>query len=98
MSIRDFQLADTDDVVRILKANGQYSFPPVDGPEAMKRVKECSACVFLVCEIDGRVVGVARGNYDGPAGRGLWHNDPVLPRHPERGRVRQAGVLSRNAS
>jgi N-acetylglutamate synthase-like GNAT family acetyltransferase len=63
--IRDFQLTDRDGIVEILKLNNQYGFPEVDGPEAMKRVKECSAAVFLVCEIDGRVVGVVRGNYDG---------------------------------
>jgi N-acetylglutamate synthase-like GNAT family acetyltransferase len=63
--IRDFQLTDRDGIVEILKLNNQYGFPEVDGPEAMKRVKACSAAVFLVCEIDGRVVGVVRGNYDG---------------------------------
>ena len=78
MSIRDFPLADTDGVVKILKSNGQYGFPSVDGPEAMKRVMECSACVFLLCEIDGKVVGVARGNYDGS--RALIHQVSV---HPE---------------
>ena len=37
--MRDFQWADADEVVEILKLNGQYSFPEVDGPEAMERVK-----------------------------------------------------------
>jgi len=83
MSIREFQLADTDDIVRILKANGQYSFPPVDGPEAMKRVKERNARVFLVCEIDGKVVGVARGNYDGS--RAMIHQVSVHPEYQRRG-------------
>jgi ribosomal protein S18 acetylase RimI-like enzyme len=83
MSIRDFQLADTDDVVRILRANGQYSFPPVDRPEAMKRVMECSTCVFLVCEFDGKVVGVARGNYDGS--RAMIHQVSVHPEYQRRG-------------
>jgi N-acetylglutamate synthase-like GNAT family acetyltransferase len=63
--IRDFQLADTDKIVEILKLNNQYGFPEVDGSGAMKRVKACTVAVFLVCEIDGRVIGVVRGNYDG---------------------------------
>jgi N-acetylglutamate synthase-like GNAT family acetyltransferase len=63
--IRDFQLTDRDEIVEILKLNNQYGFPEVDGPEAMKRVKEYKAAVFFICKIDGRVVGVPRGNYDG---------------------------------
>jgi N-acetylglutamate synthase-like GNAT family acetyltransferase len=75
--IRDFQLTDRDEIVEILKLNNQYGFPEVDGPEAMKRVKACSAAVFLVCEIDGRVVGVVRGNYDGS--RAIIHQLSVHP-------------------
>lgn len=77
MLIRDFQLTDRDEIVEILKLNNQYGFPEVDGPEAMKRVKACSAAVFLVCEIDGRVVGVVRGNYDGS--RAIVHQLSVHP-------------------
>ena len=77
MLIRDFQLTDRDEIVEVLKLNNQYSFPEVDGPEAMKRVKACSAAVFLVCEIDGRVVGVVRGNYDGS--RAIIHQLSVHP-------------------
>jgi len=62
---RDFQLADINKIVEILKLNNQYGFPEVDGPEAMKRVKACSTAVFLVCETDGKAVGVVRGSYDG---------------------------------
>jgi len=75
--IRDFQLTDRDEIVEILKLNNQYGFPEVDGPEAMKRVKACSVAVFLVCEIDGRVVGVVRGNYDGS--RAIVHQLSVHP-------------------
>jgi N-acetylglutamate synthase-like GNAT family acetyltransferase len=81
--IRDFQLTDRDEIVEILKLNNQYSFPEVDGPEAMKRVKACSAAVFLVCEIDGRVVGVVRGNYDGS--RAIIHQLSVHPAYQRRG-------------
>ena len=77
MLIRDFQLTDGDEIVEILKLNNQYGFPEVDGPEAMKRVKACSVAVFLVCEIDGRVVGVVRGNYDGS--RAIVHQLSVHP-------------------
>jgi len=81
--IRDFQLTDSDKIVEILKLNNQYSFPEVDGPEAMKRVKACSVAVFLVCEIDGRVVGVVRGNYDGS--RAIIHQLSVHPAYQRRG-------------
>ena len=83
MLIRDFQLTDRDEIVEILKLNNQYGFPEVDGPEAMKRVKACSAAVFLVCEIDGRVVGVVRGNYDGS--RAIVHQLSVHPAYQRRG-------------
>ena len=65
MGIKDLELSDIDAIVEILKLNGQYGFPEVDGPEAMKRVKACPAAVFLVYELDGKVVGVVRGTYDG---------------------------------
>jgi len=81
--IRDFQLTDRNEIVEILKLNNQYGFPEVDGPEAMKRVKACSAAVFLVCEIDGRVVGVVRGNYDGS--RAIVHQLSVHPTYQRRG-------------
>jgi N-acetylglutamate synthase-like GNAT family acetyltransferase len=81
--IRDFQLTDRDEIVEILKLNNKYGFPEVDGPEAMKKVKACSAAVFLVCEIDGRVVGVVRGNYDGS--RAIIHQLSVHPAYQRRG-------------
>jgi len=83
MLIRDFQLADIDEIVEILKLNNQYGFPEVDGSEAMKRVKACSVAVFLVCEIEGKVVGVVRGNYDGS--RAIIHQLSVHPVYQSRG-------------
>lgn len=81
--IRDFQLNDTYQIVEILKLNKQYGFPEVDGPEAMRRVKACDAAVFLVCEMDGRVVAVARGNYDGS--RAIIYQLSVHPAYQRRG-------------
>jgi len=83
MLIRDFQHADMDEIVEILKLNTQYGFPEVDGPEAMKKVKACSAAVFLVCEIEGKVVGVVRGNYDGS--RAIIHQLSVHPAYQRQG-------------
>ena len=59
MKVRDFKLDDTDDVVEILKLNDQYS-PLVEGPEAVKRVSECRAAVYLVAVSYGKVVGVVK--------------------------------------
>jgi len=70
-------------IVEILKLNNQYSFPEVDGPKAMKRVKACSVAVFLVCEIDGEVVGNVRGNYDGS--RAIIHQLSVHPAYQRQG-------------
>jgi len=81
--IRDFQLADIDAVVEILKLNSQYGYPGVDGPEAMKRVRACEAAVFLVCEMEGKAVGVVRGNYDGS--RAMIHQLSVHPDCQRRG-------------
>jgi N-acetylglutamate synthase-like GNAT family acetyltransferase len=82
--IRAFQLSDTDDLVEILQLNGQYRFPQIDGPGAMKRVKACNAAVFLVYEVDGQVVGAVRGTYDGS--RAMIH---LLSVHPS---VQRQGV------
>ena len=81
--IRDFELEDTDAIVEILKLNNQYGFPEVDGPEAMRRVKACAAAIFLVYELDGKVVGSIRGNYDGS--RAIIHELSVHPAYQGRG-------------
>jgi len=54
MVIRDFQPEDCDALVQILKANLQYGDPFTEGAEAMLRVHECVAAVFLVAEEDGK--------------------------------------------
>lgn len=83
MLIRDFEVGDIDEIVEILKLNNQYGHPEVDGPEAMKKVKTCKAAVFLVCEIEGKVVGAIRGNYDGS--RAMIHQLSVHPTYHRRG-------------
>ena len=83
MLIRDFELSDADTIVGILRMNNQYGYPEVDGPEAMKRVMACKVAVFLVCEVEGKVIGVIRGNFDGS--RAMIHQLSVHPTHQHRG-------------
>jgi len=83
MLIRDFKVNDINDMVEILKLNNQYEIPEVDGPEAMKRVKECSATIFLVAEANENVVGFIRGVYDGS--RALIHLLSIHPKYQKRG-------------
>ena len=83
MVIRDFQPEDAQVLVQILKANLQYSDPDTEGPEAMLRVQQCKAAVFLVAEEDGRPVGFVRGVYDGS--KALIHLVSVDPTYQGRG-------------
>lgn len=76
--IRAFVETDTEDLVSILQLNGQYGFPEVEGPSAMRRVQACEAAVFLVAEVEGRPLGFIRAVYDGS--RALIH---LLSVHPE---------------
>jgi len=81
--IRNFRLSDINDIVAVLKLNNQYDHPYVDGPEAMKRVAACESSLFLVCETDGKVVGLYRGVYDGS--RALIHLLSVHPNYQGHG-------------
>ena len=83
MVIRDFRPEDCGALVQILKANLQYSDPQTEGPEAMLRVYECKAAVFLVAEEDGKPVGLSRGVYDGS--KALIHIVSVDPPYQGRG-------------
>lgn len=83
MPIRDFESDDIDEITEILKLNNQFAFPEVDGPDAMKRVKDCSAAIFLVYEANGKIVGCVRGTYDGS--RAIIHQLSVHPAHQKRG-------------
>ena len=83
MKIRNFQPQDVDALVGILKANQQYGHPEIDGPEAMRRVHDCTAAEFLVA-VDGEVpVGMVRGAYDGS--RAIIYLASVHPEHQRRG-------------
>lgn len=75
--IRKFQENDISAIIEILKLNGQYSHPIVDGAKAMLRVSINPSAVFIVAEIDGKIVGAVRGIYDGS--RALIHQVTVHP-------------------
>ncbi len=78
MKIRYFHRDDCEVLVDILRLNGQYDFPEVEGPEAMERVSQNEAALFLVAEDKARVLGMVRAVYDGS--RALIH---LLSVHPE---------------
>ena len=83
MRIRDFQPADVDPLVDILKANQQYGHPDIDGPEAMLQVHQCQAAEFLVAEEEGQVLGMIRGTFDGS--RAVIYLASVDPAHQRKG-------------
>ena len=83
MQIRKFEVSDIEELIEILRLNDQYGCPEVDGPDAMKRIQLCKAAVFLVCEVNGKAVGLIRGIYDGS--RALIHQLSVHPKHQGRG-------------
>jgi GNAT superfamily N-acetyltransferase len=78
IEIRPFRDEDCSELVEILRFNGQYDYPEVEGPEAMKRVARCDAAVFLVAVVDGVARGLIRAVYDGS--RAMIH---LLSIHPE---------------
>ena len=78
VKIRPFEPKDSDYLVEILKTNKQYSYPDVDGPEAMLRVAQCAAAVFLTAADNERAIGCIRATYDGA--RAMIH---LLSVHPE---------------
>lgn len=84
MVIRNFRERDAPDLVSILRLNGQFGHPDVEGPEAMEKVARCVAAVFLVAETDkGQVTGCIKAVYDGS--RALIHLLSVHPEHQRRG-------------
>jgi ribosomal protein S18 acetylase RimI-like enzyme len=87
MEIRYFRESDAKDLVTILKLNKQYANPLVEGPDAMLRVSQCQAAVFLVAEENGKPIGFIRAVYDGS--RAMIH---LLSVHPQ---FQRMGVGSR---
>jgi ribosomal protein S18 acetylase RimI-like enzyme len=83
MRIREFQPADAEALVEILRANQQYGHPDIDGPEAMQKVRQCQAAEFLVAEIDGKPAGMIRGTFDGS--RAVIYLASVHPSSKRRG-------------
>ena len=81
--IRPFAQGDGEQLVDILKQNGQFSHPEVEGIAAMCRVASCDAAVFLVAEVDGEPMGLIRAVYDGS--RALIHLLSVRPSAQHRG-------------
>ena len=81
--IRPFAPDDGERLVTILKCNGQFEWPAVEGIEAMGRVAACEAAVFLVAEIGRRPEGLIRAVYDGS--RAMIHLLSVNPDHQRRG-------------
>lgn len=77
--LREFRAPDIPMLVEILKLNGQYEYPEVEGPESMKRVSECDAAAFLVAEVAGRPCGFVKAVYDGS--RAMIHLLSVHPDH-----------------
>lgn len=78
VTIRQFMARDVNDIVKILKSNNQYEYPNTEGPEAMLRVAECDAALFLVAVINSTIVGCIKAIYDGS--RATIH---LLSVHPE---------------
>lgn len=76
--VRPFREEDIPALVEMLTLNGQYDYPEIEGPDAMRRVAACDAAVFLVAEMEGRSVGLVRAVYDGS--RALIH---LLSVHPD---------------
>lgn len=79
--VRVFADSDCSQLTEILRRNGQYDYPDIEGPDAMRRFAACDAAVFLVAESDGRVQGLIRAVYDGS--RALIHLlsvDPAVQR------------------
>lgn len=83
MTIRDFKIEDIPNVINILKLNDQYSFPEVDGPEAIKRLWNCKAAIFIVYELNKKVIALIRGTYDGS--RAIIHQLSVHPNYQNLG-------------
>lgn len=94
MKIRSFQSNDARACEQILQANDQLYNAEIEGREAMMRVGQCDAAVFLVAEINEQIVGLVRGVYDGS--RALIHLLSVAPEFQRRGIASQLVCAIKN--
>lgn len=78
VGVRTFRESDAPRLVEILKLNGQYEYPEIEGPESMRRVAKCDASAFLVAEAKGQPCGFIKAIYDGS--RAMVH---LLSVHPD---------------
>lgn len=83
INIRPFIENDASHLADILKLNGQYDYPEIECPDAMKRVAECSAAVFLVAEVYNHPVGFVKATYDGS--RAFIHLISIHPGFQKKG-------------
>lgn len=70
--------SDGSELEKILKLNGQFDYPAIEGIAAMRRVATCDAAIFIVAETHNYACGFIKGVYDGS--RALIH---LLTIHPE---------------
>jgi GNAT superfamily N-acetyltransferase len=83
IQVRPFKDEDAETLAEILRLNGQYDHPEVEGRDCMRRAAKCDAVIFLVAEKESQPLGLIRGVYDGA--RALIHLLSVDPRHQHRG-------------
>lgn len=81
--IRKYLKDDSNKLVNILRMNEQYMYPEIEGPEAMLRVSECEAAIFLVAECNHHPLGFVKAIYDGS--RALIHLLSIHPKFQNKG-------------
>nr|WP_319396050.1 GNAT family N-acetyltransferase [uncultured Desulfobacter sp.] len=78
MIFRGFKESDGPELEEILKRNGQFASPAIEGFAAMQRVAACDAAILIVAESHNHACGFIKGVYDGS--RALIH---LLTIHPK---------------
>lgn len=85
---RGFIESDGPKLEEILRLNGQFDYPEIEGLPAIKRVAACEAAILIVAETHHQVCGFIKGVYDGS--RALIH---LLTIHPEMKNKRIGSLL-----